>query len=47
MVMIGGGFVKAGVLKRMHKRIKNFMNMIILVELKKYALTPKTRFKAS
>ena len=40
MVMIGGGVVEAGVLKRIHECIiKNFMNIIILTELRNCALS--------
>ena len=40
MVMIGGGVVEAGILKKMHERIiKNFMDIIVLAELRDSALS--------
>ena len=40
MVIIGGGAVEAGILKKMHERIiKNFMDIIVLAELRDSALS--------
>jgi DNA-binding PadR family transcriptional regulator len=40
MVMIGSGVVEAGILKKMHERIiKNFMDIIVLAELRNGALS--------
>jgi len=40
MVIVGGGAMEAGILKKMHERIiKNFMDIIVFAELRSGALS--------